>query len=351
MTSFKMKRETPTAEYSNVTHTPVSLDVLYDILCRPRFADTDGEQYVIDTYLMTLPYNPVLDEAGNIWVEVPKADGGAAETLFSAHTDTVHKKTATGTYRLAYRNGMLYVKGGGVLGADDGTGIWIMLNLIAAKVPGTYIFHREEECGGVGSQHIMATYPQALSEFKRAIAFDRRGVNDIITHQGGERCCSDAFAEALAEQLNAPKLTLPSREPIELDFLPDDSGTFTDTKNYTSIIPECTNLAVGYYHQHTLDECQDLTFLTRLVNQLIVVDWESLPTERDPSVVEDLYDFSDYWPQAYRRTSYSTVDAGYRTDEDEMVDLILEDPEGVAALLDHMGYDSYELKRFLQTSV
>ena len=339
----------PQSEFSDILDTPVPLDVLYDILCRPRFADSDGEQYVIDKYLKTL-HGSTVDEAGNIWVEIPKANGEASETLFSAHTDTVHKATAKNEpYQLALTDNMLYVKGGGVLGADDGTGIWIMLNLIAAKVPGTYIFHREEERGGVGSQHIMATYPQVLSEFKRAIAFDRRGTTDVITHQATGRCCSDGFAEELADRLSEHRVETTDGVPIELTFWPDSGGTFTDTANYTSIIPECTNLAVGYYDQHTTRECQDLSFCTRLVHQLIAVDWETLPVERDPSVVEDdSWDFWDYAP--LRRPAPRPNADGYYADEDAMVDLILDNPEGIAELLDHLGYDSYELARFLEAS-
>ena len=36
----------------------------------------------------------------------------------------------------------------------------------------------------------------------------------------------------------------------------DTGGSFTDTANYTDIIPECTNLSCGYYNAHTQSEYQ-----------------------------------------------------------------------------------------------
>lgn len=326
--------------------TPVPTEILLDILRRPRFADSTGELYVIETYIKTLP-GVQMDSFGNFWLAIAQADGSEATTLFSAHTDTVHKAKATGTYKLAARDGMLSVKGGGVLGADDGTGIWILLNLIAAKVPGLYIFHREEEIGGNGSTFIAQHYTHILEKYHRAVAFDRKGTRDIITHQGGERCCSDAFAAAFAEQLNAPLGIGAKGETEGFAFRGDDGGSFTDTKNYTRLIPECTNLAVGYYDQHTMHETQDLSFATRLVNRLIAVDWEALPTERDKTVVEDLWaDWSGYHTSRWINDSPANreIDA-MDPDMINMIDMIAEHPAAVAALLEQLGYDAYELER------
>jgi hypothetical protein len=320
--------------------TPVRVETLLDIVRRPRFADTVGELYVIDTYIKPLT-GVQMDNFGNFWLVIPKPDGSEPTTLFSAHTDTVHKQKATEPYKLALKETMLTVKGGGVLGADDGTGIWILLNLIEARVPGIYIFHREEEIGGNGSTFIARNHAALLEPLHRAIAFDRKGTTDIITHQGGERCCSEAFASAFAAQLNLTE---------GFKFAGDDTGSFTDTKNYTLLIPECTNLAVGYYDQHTTHECQDLSFVTRLVNRLIEVDWDALPTERDKAVVEDLW---SSWGRNSRWTDYPAfntskpvVDAASRDFED-MIEIIENCPDEIASLLQELGYDAFELERAL----
>ena len=318
--------------------TPVSVEVLFDILRRPRFADSDGELYVIENYIKTLP-GIQSDPFGNFWLLIQTTDGADATTLFSSHLDTVHKAKATETYKLNIRDTMLTVKDGGVLGADDGTGIWLMLNLIKAKVPGLYIFHREEEIGGNGSTFIAKNYTKILEKYNRAIAFDRKGLKDIITHQGGERCCSDEFASAFADQLNLTE---------GFHFAGDDTGSFTDTKNYTLLIPECTNLAVGYYDQHTMHETQDLSFATRLANRLIAVDWESLPTVRDKTIVEDQW---ANWADDYKTnwsSKYSNTDKQEKSAENDnlllMGDLVMDYPEEVAQILIDLGYDSYDLE-------
>ena len=61
-----------------------------------------------------------------------------------------------------------------------------------------------------------------------------------------------------------------------------DRGVFTDTANFVSIIPECTNISCGYANEHVNMECQDLHHLERLGEAVLLVDWEALPTKRDP---------------------------------------------------------------------
>ena len=347
--------------------TPVSVEVLFDILRRPRFAGTAGEQYVIDTYIATLP-GAIEDEFGNFWVTVNKADGSTPTSVFSSHTDTVHKAKATEQYKLSIKKAWVEVKGGGVLGADCGTGIWLMLNMIKAQVPGIYLFHREEEIGGGGSSFI-ASGPLGkvftTLGVKRCIAFDRKDVNHVITHQGGTRCCSDTFAQALANALNAGS---------GMTFDLNDGGSFTDSANYTDLIGECTNLSVGYYDQHTQSECQDLSFCTRLAKQLIKIDWESLPTARAPGEEDPDDNLWKNWARAYRAPSaavydkyndYYDVDNPLRPeytprnaapgrhlqhDFDLMSGLIAAHPGEVADILEQLGYDYDSLATELMTT-
>lgn len=294
--------------------TPVPVEVLLDILRRPRFSGSVGEDYVIDKYLLTLP-GVQEDGYGNIWLTVLDADDELPRTMFSSHTDTVHKAKATDTYKLSLNKCWLSVAGSGVLGADCGTGIWIMLNMIKAKVPGYYVFHRDEEIGGKGSSYI-ATHLSTLLEGRidHCIAFDRKGVTDVITHQGFSRCCSDTFAQAFAQQLNMG---------TGMAFAPDDSGTFTDSANYTHLIPECTNLAIGYYDQHTQQECQDLSFVTALVMKLINIDYTQLPVERDPAVEEELDD--SHWGNYFGKR-YGSYD--YLDDLDDLDNPLAKTPKG-----------------------
>lgn len=201
---------------------------------------------------------------------------GDAPILWSSHTDTVHRHG--GTQEVVVVDNMAAVgPGSNCLGADCTTGVWLMTEMIKAGVPGLYIFHREEEWGGIGSSHVADNTPGLLAGISCAIAFDRKGTGSIVTHQAGGRCCSDAFAGSLGAALKMPAL------------VPDTGGTFTDTANYTHLIPECTNISVGYYGQHTAGEMQDLEFAERLLDALLAADFSELVVQRDPTVVETRY--------------------------------------------------------------
>ena len=141
---------------------------------------------------------------GNIIVDVPLEDGGISKTLFSSHTDSVHRTdgfqsvTYTHTPETGY---IIQSSNDECLGGDDGTGVWLMTKLIEAGVPGRYIFHRAEEVGGRGSGWIETKGDYLLFGYDRAIAFDRKSKNSIITYQSCSRGCSDEFADDLGSHL------------------------------------------------------------------------------------------------------------------------------------------------------
>ena len=141
---------------------------------------------------------------GNIIVDVPLLDGGISQTLFSCHTDSVHRTDGfqAVTYTQDPSTGYIIQSSNNeCLGGDDGTGVWLMTKLIEAGVPGRYIFHRAEEVGGRGSGWIIDEAPYLLNGYKRAIAFDRKSKHSIITYQSCSRGCSDEFADDLGGHL------------------------------------------------------------------------------------------------------------------------------------------------------
>src|SRR5690606_9250117 len=99
--------------------------------------------------------------------------------------------------------------------------------------------------------------------------------DSVITEQMFGRCCSDEFAKAISNSLNSCNLGF--------KFSPDPTGIYTDSAKFMSLVPECTNISVGYYSEHTNSEKQDLDFLKRLCKGVCLVDWENLPIKRDPS--------------------------------------------------------------------
>jgi len=205
------------------------------------------------------------DDGNTMTIESSKKD--MPKILFSAHTDTVHFKNGMQTVCQDTVKQEYFIKEkSGCLGADDGAGVWILLELIKAKIPGLYIFHRGEECGGLGSSYIAESTPDLITGIDFAIAFDRRGKTDIINEQSCGKCCSDEFVTSLADELNMSHTKA--------------HGSFTDTANYAGIIPECTNVSVGYEHEHTPKETLHYGYLRMLMDNLLKVDWSKLKSVR-----------------------------------------------------------------------
>jgi len=69
-------------------------------------------------------------------------------------------------------------------------------------------------------------------------------------------------------------------------YAPDDTGVYTDTAEFTDIIPECTNVSCGYYFEHTDKEELDMVHFDQLAAAIVLIDWDMCPTERDPKVIE-----------------------------------------------------------------
>jgi hypothetical protein len=244
-------------------HEAMTLDTYMDMLTYQRCAWSQGESDFINRYLGGYPQ----DSFGNVRIEV---DPTNTSTLFSCHTDSIHPPKGLRQHLFIDPHlGQVFKHDGWALGADDAIGIWLMLHMIQQEVPGVYVFHRAEERGGHGSAWIKKEDPTFLTQFERAIAFDRKGTTSVITSQRGGVCASAKFGQALADALgNGYKI--------------DTGGVFTDTANYISMIPECTNLSAGYNKEHTSDETQDIAHAELLYGLVTKLQWEKLPTLREP---------------------------------------------------------------------
>lgn len=229
-------------------------------------------------------------KAGNMVVEIPRGDKTPAAVLFSCHIDTVHRlrEDEPVKQKLLYdaQFGHIFLdqkdpSAGNCLGADDGVGVWIMLRMIEARVPGAYVFHRGEECGGIGSSAMVSQESAWLKRFKLAVAFDRPDNYEVIITQGGQECASRGFGAALAEALTAAGGGC-------LKYEVSTRGVFTDTKNYRRLISECINVGVGYQDQHSKDEFLDYGHAFALMSACLKLDWSALEgkAQRDPTAPE-----------------------------------------------------------------
>jgi hypothetical protein len=230
------------------------------------------------------------DKNGNYFYKI-----GDSRTVFASHLDTVCREQTSVTH--TFDGDLIKTDGKTTLGADDKAGVTILLHLMRNKIPGLYYFFIGEEVGCIGSG-LAAKSGDFNGKYDRIISFDRRDVGSVITYQSSSRCCSDTFADALALQLN--------KSGYGLSYKKDDGGVYTDSAEFVDIIPECTNLSVGYYKEHTVNESQNIKHLEKLAEACLKVDWENLPTKRDPSKTE--YKSYNY---GARTKTYETYDSSY----------------------------------------
>jgi hypothetical protein len=150
---------------------------------------------------------------------------------------------------------IIYTDGTTILGADDKSGVTVMMYMMAHNIPGIYYFFIGEERGGIGSNQVSMEWDkfELLKNVKKCISFDRRRTISVITHQLGRQCCSNEFGTGLCNAYNAHGLNLSL----------DNGGIYTDSASFIDDIPECTNVSVGYLNEHTGREQQNMTFLTR----------------------------------------------------------------------------------------
>ncbi len=230
-------------------------------IMRPHLSDT--EEKFIETFIR--PLKPFEDDCGNLILKV----GKSPNVMWSSHVDTVHQYGGIAPLKLG-DDGLIkpHPKSkANCLGADDGAGVWLMLQMARAKKPGLYVFHRGEERGCIGSRWLAKNTPKMLNGIEAAIAFDRKDVGSIITHQFGGRCCSEDFSKSLSGA-------------IGLGMKSDSTGTVTDTAQYTDLVGECTNVSVGYKFQHSKSEEQDLPFLLALMDRMLDFDATKLTFKR-----------------------------------------------------------------------
>jgi len=338
-------------------HGLISIQFMFSIMSVARPYKSDScNQFVCDLVGiirgLVESQDVYVDGMGNVIVAV----GEQQTTLWSCHTDTIHPKH-TGYADLAYDSKYVTSKDKRQLGADDGVGIWLMLNMIEAGVDGLYIFHAGEEVGGLGSSYIARNTPELLVNITHAIAFDRKSTNSVITHMGfGGRCCSNEFATDFANKLN-------------IGLFPDSTGVYTDTAEYTNLVAECTNISAGYYSEHTFSEYLDYSYAEKLLNALLKAhkagELLDMVVHRDPDSI-DVYDdypgWDDYDGTAINNygnsinyvpatKSYDRKGGAAYGTELGMVELVKTHPHGIVSLLKEFGIDSKYIAEYIGLSV
>lgn len=253
----------------------IDMQLLLQILRthRPSWGSVKWFEHLLEQHM---PGNGIrtTDDYGNYFVLV--GDSEQSDVAFTSHLDTVARPSSKAPDVGMTNGGVLFVKNpqeADCLGADCGAGVYLMLEMLKRGVHGRYCFFLDEEVGCDGSRASAQDKSGFWTGVKAMISFDRRG-NGIITHQRFLRCCSDTFALELAKRLGRGEEHL-------------QKGVYTDSAEFVGIIPECTNVGVGYMHEHTPDEVLDLNILGQVLERVLQDGtFSHLPIERDPMVVE-----------------------------------------------------------------
>ena len=227
----------------------------------------DGTEDMVVKYL---PQDLSKDKFGNYYKII-----GNSDTVFTSHLDTACRKQEPVTLVSMMKSDqeIIMTDGTTILGADDKAGVTVMLYMMAHNIPGIYYFFLGEEVGGVGSGKVADNFLSFpfLKGAKKMVSFDRRNYYSVITSQYGAECCSDEFAQSLCDEMN-------TKGGLKLNL--DPTGVFTDSANFVEYIPECTNVSVGYFNEHTHNEIQNMNYLIRLAEACVKVDWANLVIAR-----------------------------------------------------------------------
>lgn len=307
-------------------------DLLLEILGFARPHDSPCEVAFAKHYLDTIP-GMERDAFGNRFLTI-----GDTNVAWSCHIDTVARRGGPQAIAVDYATGTISLRDKQKkcsLGADDGVGIWIMLEMIRHQRPGLYLFHRGEERGGLGSRWLAKNTPERLKGIDVCMAFDRAGYEDVITHQASGMTASDAFAQSFADQMN--------ELGHDLSFRPDDTGVYTDSSEYADLVAECSNLSVGYFGQHSREETQNLYFAERVLDAMLSLDVGKLVVSREPGD----YGYPNYgaaWGSSRGFTiGHGTATFHEPTPLSELADICSDQPQAVAAILEALGYTPTDL--------
>lgn len=243
------------------------MDFLQTFLKLTEYTIPYGEEESLLPILLKFAPDLNKDKFGNYYVEI-----GDSKTLFTCHLDT-YCETKQKVNHVIEGN-KVKTDETTILGADNKAGVTAILYLIEQGIPGTYYFFISEEpistAGWMGSGRLASGNPKFLSQFDRAVAFDRKHYGSIITRQMAQFCCSDEFADALIGEFG--------KQGVELKK--DPTGYYTDTGNFIGVISECTNISIGVWNEHHENEYVDISYVEKIAKAASKVNWENLPKVR-----------------------------------------------------------------------
>jgi len=209
------------------------------------------------------------DQWGNYFYVI-----GKSKTLFTAHLDTASDKYEKVKHIITYSSDMevlVSTDKSTILGGDNKAGCLILFYMIENQIPGLYYFFVGEESAvhgnfPYGSLMAIETHKADFFRYERAISFDRKEKGQLVTRQIARDCCSDMFAGQLINKFSK----------LGIDLVKDNTGYYTDSAFFVDIITEVVNISCGVYNEHTVNEYVNLTYVKKIAEACVKLDWESL---------------------------------------------------------------------------
>lgn len=190
--------------------------------------------------LLSSKYKNVISAKEYIYAE------GDIPICIVAHLDTVFYTTPQDIFYDTAQNVLWSPQG---LGADDRTGVFMILKILSQKMRPSILFTTGEELGGKGALTFIKDFPQAPNDIKYLIELDRHGNNDCVFYNCGNQ---DFFS--FVENYG-----------FEKNF-----GTFTDI---SIICPAWkiagVNLSVGYEEEHSYAEYLKISCMKNTLSKVI----------------------------------------------------------------------------------
>jgi hypothetical protein len=274
------------------------------------------------------------DSYGNYYTII-----GESDCVFTCHLDTASRiKSAVNTLSFV-KDGDEYIvtDGTSILGADDKAGVAVIMYMIAKNIPGVYWFFIGEERGGLGSRYVAANIDQyPFMEGKtKCISFDRRNYYSVITKQMGVQCCSNDFAQQICDEM--------SKGGLKLKL--DPTGVFTDSASFIDLIPECTNISVGYFDEHTNKEMLNVSYLERLCEASVMCDWNGMKSSRKLESQSEGFKKYKNLANQLKKTNFYNFDAVRGEDDKLVFEMEISD-----ANFEHLKSDLQKLQSVLTTN-
>jgi hypothetical protein len=120
----------------------------------------------------------------------------------------------------------------------------------------------------------------------------------------------------------------------------DPTGVFTDSANFIDLIPECTNVSVGYFNEHTHNEIQNITYLEQLAEACVAVEWENLDVSRKIGFDEEVARKYNRMIKSFKKTFLYNNESIKGNDGRLLIELEISDLS-----LDHLYKDLLNLQK------